>query len=212
MDTQVILELTGYFASLLVLISLLMTSVVKLRIINMIGSLIFAVYALLITSYPTAVMNFCLVGVNIFYLVRMAKTEKFFTLLPAQPDSPQLQYFLQLNSQDIGTYFPGFELQASRPDTVFFVYSGMVTAGALIGRRLEDGALEVALDYTTPQYRDCSVGRYLYRQLAEQGFQKLVVREASEKHGPYLRKMGFSPEDGGYVKRLADDRAPAESL
>ena len=42
MNTQSIWELIGYLASLLVLISLLMTSVVKLRIINLIGSLIFA--------------------------------------------------------------------------------------------------------------------------------------------------------------------------
>ena len=54
MNDHMMLELVGYFASLLVLISLLMTSVVKLRVINMIGSLIFAVYALLICSYPTA--------------------------------------------------------------------------------------------------------------------------------------------------------------
>ena len=75
MDRQMILELVGYFASLLVLVSLLMTSVVKLRVINMIGSFIFAVYALFISSYPTAVMNFCLVGVNIYFLIKMAKTE-----------------------------------------------------------------------------------------------------------------------------------------
>ena len=82
---EMLLELVGYFASLLVLVSLLMTSVVKLRVINMVGSLIFAIYALCIGSLPTAVMNFCLVGVNIFYLVRMARTEQFFNLLPAAP-------------------------------------------------------------------------------------------------------------------------------
>lgn len=45
---EMLLELVGYFASLLVLVSLLMTSVVKLRVINMVGSLIFAIYALCI--------------------------------------------------------------------------------------------------------------------------------------------------------------------
>ncbi len=63
MDRQIILELVGYFASLLVLIPLLMTSVVKLRVINMAASFIFAVYALCISSYSTVVINFCLVGV-----------------------------------------------------------------------------------------------------------------------------------------------------
>ena len=51
MTPKMILELVGYLASLLVLVSLLMTSVTKLRVINMIGSFIFAIYALLIASY-----------------------------------------------------------------------------------------------------------------------------------------------------------------
>ena len=112
MSPEMLLELVGYFASLLVLVSLLMTSVVKLRVINMVGSLIFAIYALCIGSLPTAVMNFCLVGVNIFYLVRMARTEQFFTLLPAEPDGLYFKHFLDFHRADIQTYFPGFEGEA----------------------------------------------------------------------------------------------------
>lgn len=203
MSTQMILELVGYFASLLVLISLLMTSVVKLRIINMIGSFIFTIYALLIGSYPTAVMNFCLVGVNIFYLVKMAKTEKFFTLLPGELDAPFSRYFLRYYQADMETYFPGFEEKLSGADTVFFVYCETAAAGILVGRMLEGGVLELSLDYSTPSYRDCSVGQFLYGKLAEQGLKQLVVREASEKHAPYLKKMGFVPENSCYIKRLA---------
>ncbi len=202
MSTQTILELVGYFASLLVLISLLMTSVVRLRVINMIGSFIFTIYALLIGSYPTAIMNFCLVGVNIFYLIKMAKTEKFFTLLPAEPDTPFYRYFLGYYKEDIENYFPGFETQLSRADTAFFVYCETAAAGVLIGKELGDGTLEVTLDYSTPLYRDCSVGQYLYQRLAEKGFRKLIVRETSEKHEPYLKKMGFFMENGCYVKQL----------
>ena len=48
MDTNTIYELIGYFGSALVVISMLMTSVVRLRIINLIGSVIFTCYALII--------------------------------------------------------------------------------------------------------------------------------------------------------------------
>lgn len=203
MDSQLILELVGYFASLLVLVSLLMTSVVKLRVINMIGSFIFAVYAVLIHSYPTAVMNFCLVGVNIFYLVRMARTEKIFTLLPAQLDSPYFRYFLQFHKQDIEVYFPHFALSPSQDNVAFFVYCETQAASVLVCRALGDGALEVALDYSTPQYRDCSAGQYLYQQLAKQGYRTLIACEASQKHHDYLEKMGFAQQDGRYVKTLS---------
>ena len=57
MDTRMILEMVGYISSVLVLISFLMTSVVKLRVINSIGTSIFTVYAFLTQSYPTAFLN-----------------------------------------------------------------------------------------------------------------------------------------------------------
>ena len=71
-----LIELFGYLGSTLVLVSMLMTSVVKLRIINTIGSVIFTIYALIIKSYPTAFMNFCLVLINLRFLWKMSKTEK----------------------------------------------------------------------------------------------------------------------------------------
>ena len=203
MNREMILELVGYLASALVLISLLMTSVIKLRIINMIGSLIFAVYALLIGSYPTAVMNLCLVGVNIFYLVRMARTERVFALLPAAPDEAYVQYFLQSCREDIQTYFEGIDAALAQADTVFLVCCGAQPVGILAGRALGDGVLEVSLDYSTPQYRDCSVGRYLYQQLGGRGCRALVVPTASRTHGSYLQKMGFVREGNRYVKYLS---------
>ncbi|MCI8809648.1 MAG: YgjV family protein [Oscillibacter sp.] len=202
MDKQLILELVGYAASLLVLISLLMTSVVKLRVINLIGSFIFAVYALFIASYPTAVMNFCLVGVNIFYLLRMARTERVFTLLPAALEEAYVQHFLQFYREDIQHYFALPEPSPAQTDAVFLVCCGAAPAGILTGRNLGDGVLEVSLDYSVPQYRDCSVGQYLYRQLAEQGCRALVVPSALEAHRGYLEKMGFVQENGRYVKNL----------
>ena len=66
MDKALLIELFGYLGSILVVVSMLMTSVMRLRIINTIGSIIFAIYALIIRSYPTAFMNFFLVGINIY--------------------------------------------------------------------------------------------------------------------------------------------------
>lgn len=205
MDRQMILELVGYFASLLVLVSLLMTSVVKLRVINMIGSFIFAVYALFISSYPTAVMNFCLVGVNIYFLVKMARTERVFAFLPLEREEAYLRHFLQFYEEDMRKYFSAQAISDAGADRAFLVCCDTTPAGVLTGRLLEEGVLEVALDYSTPQYRDCSVGRYLYRQLGEQGYKKLVVPTATEVHGAYLKKMGFLWENGRYEKELGGE-------
>ena len=76
MDIHMIVELVGYLGSILVVVSVLMTSMVKLRIVNSIGASIFTVYALIIQSYPTALMNFSLVVNNLYYLTRMKKEGK----------------------------------------------------------------------------------------------------------------------------------------
>lgn len=75
MSSGMMIEMIGYLGSVLVVVAMLMSSVVKLRIINTIGASIFAVYALIIQSYPTALMNICLVVINIYNLMKLMKTD-----------------------------------------------------------------------------------------------------------------------------------------
>ncbi len=74
MSSQMI-EMIGYSASMLIVVSMLMTSVNKLRIVNSIGAGIFIAYALMIHSYPTAIMNFCLILINLYQLFHAKKEE-----------------------------------------------------------------------------------------------------------------------------------------
>ena len=77
-----------------------------------------------------------------------------------------------------------------------------VPAGIFLGKKEADGVLSVNVDYTTPVYRDCSVGRFLYSRLKEEGFKKLIYTEVHETHKSYIEKMGFREENGVYVKEL----------
>ena len=202
MDSSMIIETIGYLGSALVLVSFLMASVVKLRVINSAGGLIFAVYALLIHSYPTALMNFCLVGINLYYLARQRHPDRHYTLIEEKKDSPVLQAFLRHYGQDIEGCFPGLEIETEDADVVCLVCHNMTPAGILLGKRREGGALEILLDYSTPEYRDCSVGKYLYSRLPELGVDSLTYSREPLKHEEYLRKMGFRRENGVYVKRI----------
>ena len=76
MDVSIMIELFGYLGSTLVVVSMLMASVVKLRVINMIGSIISGTYALIIGSFPLALMNFCLIVINAYNLIRLLKSDK----------------------------------------------------------------------------------------------------------------------------------------
>ncbi|MCA9917627.1 MAG: YgjV family protein [Anaerolineales bacterium] len=73
MDSLLSFELVGYMASVFVAVSLMMRSVTKLRVINLVGAVLFTVYGLIIAAYPVAVVNGFIVLVNIYYLQQMHK-------------------------------------------------------------------------------------------------------------------------------------------
>lgn len=202
MDTDMIVEMVGYFSSLLVLVSFLMTSVIKLRIVNSIGSIIFTVYATIIGSYPTALMNLCLVGINMYYLYKLLKSPKNYEVITEEPEAAGLRYFLNHYAEDIRKFFPDFRPDQIAADAAYMVVHDTVPAGVLLGKRKADKSLEIALDYTTPQYRDCSVGRYLYGELGGQGIEKLSFPNAPAEHEDYLKKVGFVKENGVYGKKI----------
>jgi hypothetical protein len=66
-----ITEWVGYLAMTTVLISFLMKSVVKLRIINSVGCFVFVLYGFLLEplSKPIIITNTIIFGINIYYLL-----------------------------------------------------------------------------------------------------------------------------------------------
>ena len=199
MNTSTWIEAVGYLGSALVLVSFLMSSVVKLRVVNTVGSLIFAVYALIIRSYPTAVMNLCLVCINIFFLWKLRHRDPSYRLLSLRPGEGYVQDFLYRWAEDIAQCFPGRRPEEREPNRVYMVFHGEEPAGILLGRE-EDGVLDVALDYSTPAYRDCSVGGFLLENLPR----PLHIRygDAEEAHLAYLRRLGFTEKEGVWEKAL----------
>ena len=196
------IELIGYLGSALVVVSMLMSSVVKLRVVNTIGSAIFAAYALLIHSYPTALMNACLVGINVWNLLKLRRKEQSYDLVDGKREDSLLRYLLDYYREDIQRYFPGFSADCAA-DRAYIVFCCGTPAGVLLGTDDGQGTLTVLLDYSTPTYRDCSIGAYLYPKLPSRGIHTLVFGEGgSQAHAAYLTKMGFVKENGAYVKRL----------
>ena len=203
MDTKLILELIGYAGSLLVIVSMLMTSVVKLRIINTIGSVIFCGYALAIHSYPTAAMQVCLIIINIVNLYKLNNTKKQYSAVNVSSTDGFLYYFLCANEKDIKKYFPDFSA-AEKDDTIFMITCGQIPAGVFIAKDNGDGSFNVRLDYTTPAYRECSAGKFIYNHLKLIGIRKVLAETKIPTHQKYLQKLGFSTDrdSGVYIKEL----------
>lgn len=203
MKALIWLELFGYLGTVLVIISMLMTSVVRLRVINIIGGVISGIYALLIHAVPMALMNFCLIAINLFHLYRLLRTKRQFEIVESNGKDALVQYFLAHNGKDIAAYFPDFTPVENASQVAYVVCCNGAPAGILLGRSLPDGQVDVELDYTVPAYRDCSVGTYLYRNLDAYGVKQLIAaKKISASHKTYLHRMGFQEVEGKYIKTL----------
>ena len=201
MNTQFLIEAFGYLGSLLVLVSMLMTSVVKLRIINTIGSVIFTIYAFIIKSYPTALMNFCLVLINLHFLWKMGRTDKEYEIIKVGRNDALLNHLLDHYHDDIVKCFPGISYDAKKADQIYVVLCQGKPVGMTLGKRDGD-SLELSLDYSIPEFRDFSIGAYLLSNLKKEGIKKVVYRGPDENHLNYLKRLGFEYNDGIYVKQL----------
>ena len=202
MDTAMLIEIFGYIGSALVVVSMLMSSVVKLRVINTFGSIISGTYAFIVGAFPLLLMNICLIVINVYNLFKLLKTEQQYDMVEGTAEDKYLAYFLERYKDDIKSFFPAFTMN-DKVDYASYVCCEGVIAGVLLGTKKEDGTIDVALDYSTPVHRDCSVGKYLYSKLPSKGIKTLVFSQnASETHTSYLVKMGFVKENNSYVKKL----------
>lgn len=209
MEPGQIYEIIGYIASVLIAVSLMMRSILRLRIINLIGALFFTAYGLLINAYPVAFVNFIIVLIDLYYLVQMLSTREFFRLLEVKHDSDYLREFLDFYREDIRRFQPDLALELTPDHLVFFVLRNMVPAGLVIGAPPPggaDGYLLLQLDYAIPGYRDLKIGRFVFQTRAAdfiaRGIHTICSTPGAPAHLRYLRQMGFAPAQAGNEQSL----------
>lgn len=191
-----LLEGFGYAASVIVAVSLMMNSIVKLRWYNLLGAASFSFYGFLINAYPVGILNAFIACADIYYLARMYSARERFTLIPAQPGSEYLQRFLDEYRAEISRIFPGFDFHPDGSRVGFYVLRNLVPAGLFIGTPRPDGTLEVDIDFVVPAYRDFKPGEFLFIEnralFHRMGFRRLLARSHDRRHDAYLRRVGFT--------------------
>ncbi|QFU21584.1 YgjV family protein [Shewanella eurypsychrophilus] len=200
-------EWFGYLASLIVLVSLTMTSIKKLRLINLVGCLAFAGFAYLINSYPTMFMNLGIAGINVYYLWKFYSTDEQFKLIAASVNTEYFDHFISENLADIETQTSLCEL--GKANTAFYMLRDNSIAGVLVGNNNDKGELSILLDYVTPQYRDFKLANYYFvshpDEIKQRGVNTLIAKAATVEHKEYLFNIGFELADdaeGIYQKQL----------
>ena len=198
---NIIFESIGYIGSGLVVVSMLMTSVKKLRIVNTVGSLIFTAYALLIKSYPTAFMNACLIVINVINLIKLYRDENKFTVVECSSDESIVQLYLKNNIKDINRFYPDFRIQPKESLNAYLLCTSSQPIGIMICKILKNRTANLFLDYTVPSHRDFSAAQFLYSYLEKKlGIRKFVFKAKLGKEDPYLRKMNYIEENGKLVR------------
>lgn len=197
MTKEMMIELFGYAGSFLVLVSFLMTSEVKLRIVNTVGSVIFMTYAIIIKSYPTAVMNFFLVLINLRFLYKVRQISKEYDMVKVEKDDAVLGYLLERYGDDINSFFAGYKSGSDN----YIIWCNGAPVGIVLADK-EGDTLYTRLDYSCPASRDFSVGAFVLQEFKKQGFKKIVYTGPSEKHLKYLNKLGYVQKDKYFEKVL----------
>lgn len=194
-------EWIGYIASFIILVSLLMRSIKRLRVINLVGATLFAIYGYLIGAYPVLIMNAGIVLINIYYLVTMLKSEEYFEILRVKHYNNYLTAFLRHHKKALTQTFGNIHVQEG--DQIVFILRNMFPAGLFIARP-EGDRLHIMVDYAVEAYRDFKTSAHIYKHahdiFTDRPYKAFVTDVANHPvHARYLRKMGFEPcavEDG----------------
>ena len=203
-------EWLGYVASLIVLVSLVMSSVKRLRWINLVGSLVFAAYGIIIKSYPVAVMNLGIVLVNTYYLYQIYHQKDALKVIQIQ-NVAYLETFVNHYKADMKKFMALDVESIYKEDHIkFFVTRNTVPAGLFVGKKNNNETLEVLIDYTTPTYRDFKIGKFIYEdnkdRFKDLGIKKLISHKGNEKHQSYLARMGFKlNEQNDLMEKVVSD-------
>jgi hypothetical protein len=201
MEPSFLYELIGYTGSILVAISLMMKSLVRLRTVNMIGAIVFIIYGLLIGAIPVVFLNTLILGVNVYNLWQMWRQKDYFTLMEVRSESAYLKHFLDFYRKEILEFIPTYLFKPKSEQLVLFVLRNMMPVGVLIVKS-EENTATIFLDFVIPGYRDFRAGKFLYDQSVEffrqKGITRLITDAGNPRHETYLKRMGFKLIDGQY--------------
>lgn len=189
-----LIEWIGYAASVLVLISLSLSSMLRLRTVNLFGSAVFSFYGFAIGSLPVGIMNLIIFFSNIYYLRKLLFQRDNFEIIETESNQEYIQKFLQFFKKDIQKIFPHFELENKKDRKVLMIMRNMNLAGLFIAQEKGE-CLKVELDFVTPQYRDYKTGKFIFahfkKSLKEKNYKTIEASSHVPEQIKYLKKMGF---------------------
>lgn len=202
-------EVFGWTGSVLVVLSLMIPSVRKFRVLNLIGSLIATIYNAYFGIWPYAVMNGSIVLINVYWLWRLSQEgeteEKGYSVVAASVDDPIVQRFISRNSADISKSYPTFTAEALDGTHVRLVMHDEEVVGLFALRPAINGVSNIVVDYVTERFRDFGPGAYVYssKNLFDDVAADTLIFPANHTTDPhYFKKQGFIDSGENLVRKI----------
>ncbi len=186
----------------------MMNNIRNLRLINIFGAASFATYGFLIKSYPVVLLNSFIVLIDLFYLYKIFTERDYFNINDTlTPDDFFIDLFLRYYAKDIEYSFPGFNIKKISHPKIILISRNLKPVGMFIYEEKAEGVIYIHLDFAIPAYRDTKNVRYIFmtksQELKEQGFHTFKTRSVVKHHQRYLKRIGFTQEDGDiFTKRI----------
>jgi ribosomal protein S18 acetylase RimI-like enzyme len=196
------IEIFGLVASVIVAVALTQKSVLRLRLINLIGSACFIIYGSYIGSIPVVALNCFTSLTNLFYLKRMMNPlDQLEILTPGQEELTFITHFIHFHREDILHFNPNLnpdEILKDRTCHFFPILRNGQPVSLVICRSTSETNWEVLLDYATPDFRDLKCGRYFYSEISRilreknlETIKTISSQTENEAHLKYLKRLGF---------------------
>ena len=198
---NVYVEIFGYIGTALVILSMTMTSMVRLRVINICGGIISLFYSLYYGAWAMVVMNACLISINIVQIILALRHKATYSYHGVSSEEAAVSVFLSENRKEIDKYAPSLSSLVYSGAQVNMIYSSGEAVGIVVSEREKDNITLLA-DYVVQKNRNAATGNFLLSALKEQGALCLKASAGSKAHEKYLLKLGFQTKEGQLSRTL----------
>ena len=190
--------LFGTFSFVIIAISLTMKNIKLLRIVNLAGAILFAIYGYLIGAVPVVMVNAFIAVIDVYYYISLVKNrEKFDFILSSDVKKLYTELFLKHYRKDIQKYFPQFKVERLPELKSAYILRNMIPVLIMLYKDSDGEDIEIVLDYATPQFRDYKSSSYFFDyathhldvDTTKKKFFKVYSKVAA--HDKYLIKIGF---------------------
>lgn len=204
-------EAFGIAASVIIAASLMLKNIKWLRMINLAGSLCFALYGFWIGSVSILLLNIFSAGVNIFYLTGMIKKSKHpdtFDILFVNPGHDEyVRHFITFYTDDIKKFFPSFnpdlESGTLADAECCFILRETIPVSVFAYKKNGNNENTILLDYSIPAYRDFKNASFFFNSAIKKIAKPGDIFNAGAEvpaHARYLKHMGF--ESIGHIEKV----------